>query len=302
MKLAYNRLTIDPSQGPSLLAFYQNAIGMAVLRETKTATKRVVWLGFPSNQESSALEFHIAQKCQPYEAIESKDTYWKIGLALQDVDLGRKCLLQNGISVTQPRQFRDIGYLCHFTDPVGYKVELLQEDFESNVRSIMSPDPQYPLGQPSTIGQITLRVKSAKESIEFYNNTFGMRLLSRQSVGSHFVLYFLGFTADILPNADINAVENREWLWKRPYTTLELLYDESSTTYTSASEDQHGFEGISLEISSQNQWDKTLALCRANKLLHQDVYFSEIYQQNCFQLYDPDNVLITVIGSFTKNK
>ena len=37
-----------------------------------------------------------------------------------------------------------------------------------------------------------------------------------------FDLHFLAYTDETLPNPDVTAVENREWLWKRPYTTLEF--------------------------------------------------------------------------------
>ena len=52
-----------------------------------------------------------------------------------------------------------------------------------------------------------------------------MKLLSIQDIAPYgFCLYFLGFTDDIPPSDDLHDVSNREWLWQRPYTTLEIQF------------------------------------------------------------------------------
>ena len=53
-----------------------------------------------------------------------------------------------------------------------------------------------------------------------------MKLLSIQPVKRYnFTLYFLAFTEEDPPILeDLEAVENREWLWQRPYSTLELQH------------------------------------------------------------------------------
>ena len=49
-----------------------------------------------------------------------------------------------------------------------------------------------------------------------------MKLLSIQQVEAYgFTLYFLAFTDETPPNEDLNSIEIREWLWQRPYTTIE---------------------------------------------------------------------------------
>ena len=48
------------------------------------------------------------------------DVYWKIGLSLADVDTARSKLLRQDVEVTSPRQFRDIGYMCHLCDLFGF--------------------------------------------------------------------------------------------------------------------------------------------------------------------------------------
>ena len=51
-----------------------------------------------------------------------------------------------------------------------------------------------------------------------------MKLLFIQSIPNKFNLYFLAWTNERPPSDDVNAVEIREWLRNRPYTTLELQH------------------------------------------------------------------------------
>lgn len=143
------------------------------------------------------------------------------------MDTARSHLISHGVHVTQPRQFRDIGYLCHLNDPFGYSVELLQRDFQHNfcserIKSFLNPT--FALRQQTHVGQITLRVSDIEKSLRFYESSLGMKLLSRQNIPDMFDLYFLACTDEKPPSDNVNDVEIREWLWKRPYTTLELQY------------------------------------------------------------------------------
>ena len=61
------------------------------------------------------------------------------------------------------------------------RLELLQHDFQSNVSSERvqaSLEPNLALGQQAHIGQITLRVSDINRSLQFYQSTLGMKLLS----------------------------------------------------------------------------------------------------------------------------
>nr|WP_171101367.1 VOC family protein [Ruegeria sp. HKCCD7255] len=148
--------------------------------------------------------------------------YWKIGITLPNVDLAARHLNDLGVPVSTPRQFQDIGYMCHLSDPAGFEIELLQQDFEGN-RPEGAGDPDAPFAD-ATIGQITLRTGdiAAEDAI---CRRLGMRLLSVQDVADYgFDLHFYAFTDETPPDADLWAVENREWLWKRLYTTLEFQH------------------------------------------------------------------------------
>lgn len=231
MKLAFTRLHVDTSATKGLIEWYCQRLGMSVLKEMRSETDLIHWVGFENNSESACIEFrsHIQQASPPklYVPNPSTDVYWKIGLSLADVDTARSHLMSHGVHVTQPRQFRDIGYLCHLNDPFGYSVELLQRDFQHNfcserIKSFLNPT--FALRQQTHVGQITLRVSDIEKSLRFYESSLGMKLLSRQNIPDMFDLYFLACTDEKPPSDNVNDVEIREWLWKRPYTTLELQY------------------------------------------------------------------------------
>ncbi|MCA0929326.1 VOC family protein [Ruegeria profundi] len=148
--------------------------------------------------------------------------YWKIGITVPDVDLAVSRLRQKGVEVSEPKQFLDIGYMCHLKDPEGFVIELLQHDFQAN-RPMNAANPAAPFAK-ACIGQITLRSGDIAAEDAFCRAQ-GMRLLSIQDVAQlGFDLHFYAFTDETPPDPDIWSVANREWLWKRPYTVLEFQH------------------------------------------------------------------------------
>ena len=167
-------------------------------------------------------------------------------------------LRHHGIDVTDPQQFRDIGYLCHLADPDGYVIELLQHKFDENHTPDVA-DPALALGAPPTLGQITIRVTHIERSLGFYRDFLGMELLSRQEVApSEFTLYFLAYTDEAPPRSDLDAVENREWLWQRPYTTIELQHvwgrDRGDFSYRTEENSPLGFRGITIAAEDRSDF------------------------------------------------
>ena len=78
-----------------------------------------------------------------------------------------------------------------------------------------------------------------------------MKLLSIQEVTKYrFTLYFLGYTEDIPPEKDLKHVKNREWLWQRKYTTLELQWRWDSK---SLSKSKDSSAGISSQVSGRSR-------------------------------------------------
>ncbi len=210
MRLSALHLRVaDPQK---LAMFYCDALGMSARSEGQNL--RVGYAG----QDADLM---LTPGGGGY-AHDQGQRYWKIGVTLPDVDLAAAHLRALGVPVSAPRQFLDIGYMCHLSDPEGFVIELLQHDFEGN-RPDGAADPEAPFSD-ARIGQITLRTGdiTAEDTV---CTALGMRLLSVQDVEPYgFDLHFYAFTDDTTPNPDVWAVENREWLWKRPYTTLEFQH------------------------------------------------------------------------------
>ncbi len=174
------------------------------------------------------------------------DYYWKIGITLPNVEMAYAQLNAKGLDVSKPRQFRDIGYMCHLSDPAGFQIELLQHTFEGQSRT-SGGNPNLPLGGGAQIGQITIRTTEIDKELAHYRNQLGMKLLSVQPVTEYgFDLFFLAHTEEVPPDPNLKAVSNRPWLWQRPYTTLEIQhYLDGSVELTKPLPSDPGFLGIS---------------------------------------------------------
>ena len=122
--------------------FYRDVIGMRDLDRGR--------IGY--DDEEMGIRFLPAQS--PY-APGPADLYWKIAIAVPDLDLACNQLVAAGVSVAPPRQFRDVGYLTNFKDPEGFSIELIQHVFEGDV----SPCPVDPsrLGGGPCLNLLTLR-------------------------------------------------------------------------------------------------------------------------------------------------
>ncbi len=220
-----------------LAEFYVQHFGMTLSREAGelrlSYDKAGAYLALRPSRSPAAYSHH------------ANDHYWKIGITLPNIDLAYAQLKAKGINVTEPRQFRDIGYLCHITDPEGFQVELLQHTFEGQPRT-SDGDEKLPLGGGARIGQITLRTTDIGAELDHYQTHMGMTLLSIQPVPDYdFDLYFLAFTNETSPHADLTSVQNREWLWQRSYTLLELQHRlKLGTIITPVAAKKTGFESL----------------------------------------------------------
>jgi catechol 2,3-dioxygenase-like lactoylglutathione lyase family enzyme len=225
-KLAFVELQADVPD--TLAAFYCDVLGMSVTGRGAGFVR----VGYVGGDADIVFRQGIA-------GVHSRaDRYWKIGITLPNVDMAVAQLRERGVEVSDPRQFQDIGYMCHLADPAGYQIELLQHDFAGN-RPSGAGDEAALLGGGALVGQITLRAEDVASELAIYRDQLGMKLLSVQPVeGFGFTLYFLGFTEEVPPGDGPEDVRNREWLWKRPYTTLELQAVEGPLF------DQSGYLGI----------------------------------------------------------
>lgn len=211
-----SRVILNVRSPEELARFYIERLGMKRLGQ-----EPAVVVGFGG--ENAAIELRQAGEAEGYEHRQN-DRYWKIGITLPNVDIAYDQLIDAGVAVSRPRQFGEIGYMCHLSDPEGFVIELLQHRFEANRRDDEG-DSAAVLGGGARIGQITLRTADLDAALAFYRDDLTMRLLSIQPVSAFgFTLYFLAFTEERPSSDDLEAVENREWLWQRPYTTLEFQH------------------------------------------------------------------------------
>jgi catechol 2,3-dioxygenase-like lactoylglutathione lyase family enzyme len=261
MRISRVTFRILPSQLAETRDFYVTALGMR--DEAGAADAARLRLRFEHAAESCALEFVACESARTPYAPSREDVYWKIGIALHDVEAAAAVLAEKDVAVGTPSQFRDIGFLCHIADrPHKFTIELLQTTFESNSEArsrLVAAEAEHErrecfelLQQAPVIGQITTRITNPERSLDFYTNVLGMKLLSIQRVDQYgFVLYFLAFTDDKPPQPDqLESVANREWLWQRPYTVLELQHLlAGGTALRHTPDDEVGFASFSVQVA-----------------------------------------------------
>ena len=209
-------LSLNVSDPAGLASFYCDILGMRRIGNTPS-------LAVGYGGEDAQLELALSTDAAPHRA-DPNDRYWKIAITLPDLDCAYRQLLTRGIDVTAPNQFRDIAYMSHLADPEGNTIELIQHTFEGNALTRRGDD-ALPLGGGARLGLITLRTDDLDAEFRTCRDELGMRYLSRQDVPDFdFCLYFFAFTEETPPVPDVDAIENREWLWQRPYTALEFQH------------------------------------------------------------------------------
>lgn len=248
MRRSQNQLvgiTLNVKDPAGLAAFYCNTLGMARLdRDGDIA------VGYGG--QGAVLILRPAAEGPAYQH-EAEHRYWKIAITLPNLDLAHKQLAQNGIAVSQPHQFQEIAYMSHLADPEGNIIELIQHTFAGKLRT-SNGDASLPLAGGAQIGLVTLRTDDIDAEKRYFLDELGMVYLSRQAVSDRgFDLYFFAFTDETQPNPDVNSVENREWLWQRPYTTLEFQHRLDGEAIKAGEEGHIGSARVIIENSDGTQ-------------------------------------------------
>ena len=272
----------------NLVNFYTRNFGLEILENKKNGHVR---LGFDDSQSISLELIPVNGDYSEDEGIfngSRDEVYWKIGFALSDVVRGVKVLRNKNIKCSDPKQFKQVGYMSHLNDSHGFSLELLQNVFESNFEQSVAVT-GYPLEQPIRVGQLSLRINKLEENLEFYQNTLGMKLLAIEEIEEFgFTLYFLAFTDDVPPSDDIKSPSIREWLYQRPYTTLELqhCYQRTINDFSDVGNNNkslQAFAGYSMKIG--NDFDKiVLNLHRKNAKV--------VVTDGRIEMRDPNNIPI----------
>jgi len=207
------------------------------------------------------LHFVDVREGEPEYVNDRSSVYWKIGLCMADLDLARDRIQQHGVTVTEPGQFMEVGYVAHLKDPRGFSIELIQTTFNQlKPEDRLQPIEGLPLGQEVVIGMVTSRCNDSKATLALYENSLGMKLLSIQDVPEYgFCLYFFAFT-DEEPPGPVDSVEIRPWLWQRPYTLLEVQSRPGAALHPLAKAGE-GVQHLEMRCNSRLQvWDKLKSL------------------------------------------
>lgn len=218
-------------------AFYCNVLGMS-----DQGNGRV---GF-SPQEVSLKFVKADAAYQP----DPSDLYWKIALSVPNLDLACEQLEKRGVSCTTPNQFRDIGYLAHFQDPEGFSIELIDHWFAGD-RPEGALDESL-LGGGAHLSLMTLRTADIS-AVEPDILSWGARPLSVQPVDPYgFTLYFYAFTDETPPNCDdLTAIENRTWVYRRPFTVLELQNVHAMQSERAPQKGAAGYAGVTIGSTAE---------------------------------------------------
>eukprot|EP01068_Selenidium_serpulae_P009492 Selendium_serpulae@DN5246_c0_g1_i4.p1 len=291
-RLAFLSLnSLDAAAFAAQHSFYTKTVGMELYKDFQLSEDRQKrWYRFADRPLSVMVELNIKKETNPITAT-LEDSFWKIGLALHDVDLAVKKFNQAGISVGPASQFKDVGYLTSLQDPSNCSIELLQHTFENKPKT-QPKTANLPLGQDTGVGQITLRVFDIDGADRFYRDVLGMKKLNTQNINlsatREFDLYFYGYTNESPPVDRLEAVENREWLYQRPYTTIELQHwtKPSDKQY----EQKENFNGVG--IFATNDAIVALEAKTGNKAKH-----SEDYNRSVLTIPGHDGVPFLIMES-----
>lgn len=250
------------------LLFYQQYLGMQLVEEYGDTTGWHYLLRYPGaceNQASLELVYNPDSPLNIADQPSLTEGYWKITLAVPDLELARHRLLQKKADIGEIFTVPDVARLCHMRDPEGYCIELLEYD-ASDVTDNSGDNRLLPLGSEPRFLLSTYRVKDPEISLAFYQAQ-GWRLLSRQQINARgMTLYFLAsFCSDsdelTPPVEDIDAIENRPWLWQRTCTLIELQHihgTEQRDDFSYRCQPSGGF--IGLKICPPEQLDRFVTL------------------------------------------
>ncbi|OJJ15595.1 hypothetical protein BKI52_37565 [marine bacterium AO1-C] len=289
-------LQLKTQKPTEAIDFYTKTFGMTLQGEFKDEAGIVYILQFPKGNAHLELLYNPKNITTESYQQNAQDNYWKYSVFVEDIQQIYRFLKNKNISSNEPYQFGDIGYLMHTKDQENYQVEFIQRTFQQNtptyLKTTASPDKAGPL----SLGLITLRTKDPVKSIQFYEN-LGLKLLVRMYVerGNGFTLYFLGRKDLTPPNADIDAIENREWLYQQEEAFIELQYywgSENQAKFTLRT-NQIKPNGLrQLKLMSENLGDLKELLDKNKRPYSSGFYKSN--QRQYIQVTSPDEHQIVI--------
>ncbi|MGB0870598.1 MAG: VOC family protein [Flavobacteriales bacterium] len=215
MKLQSFTLQIfEPEQ---TLSFYTQVLGFKQVNEFTENNVTYYNLCFKNT------DFHIQLKYSPLlEKAHYKeaptDNYWKYSLFVDDIQKAYQHFSHHNMTIGEPFQFGDIGYLAHTKDVENHQIEYIQKTFKQNA--------PITTNESTALGLLTIRTKDPIKIIKFYEDILDLKLFVRMYVnrGRGFTLYFLGNKNLEAPTPDIDAIENREWMYQQSHLFIEIQH------------------------------------------------------------------------------
>lgn len=185
-------------------------------------------------------------------APKPSDRYWKIAIAVPNIELAYDQLRASGVAVSVPEQFLDVGYLAHAYDPEGFCIEIIEHSFKGQRQAAQEALGSGTAAQTNLLGGgphlnlLSLRTSDIAP-LQGQLIEAGMKPLSVQDVKPYgFTLYFFGFTDEAPPKAQLEALENRTWLYRRRYTVLEIQHQPNLGPATHPTNRAAGYVGLEL--------------------------------------------------------
>lgn len=220
--LGFQLHTHTPKQA---LAFYTHILGMQ-LRDTHSSPNHTIYtLGFGNSTRYIQLTHPLNTPPSTYQH-HPQDNYWKFSLFVEDIQRSYQKIVAHQHPISEPFQLGDIGYLAHTADSEQHHIELIQKTFKNHPLLQAAPETSDPLGELPVLGLLTIRTTDPIQAIRFYETVLDMQLLVRMQVnrGNGFSLYFLGSKQHTPPNPDIDAIENRHWLYQQNDLFIEIQH------------------------------------------------------------------------------
>lgn len=259
------------------LAFYTETLGMRLCKTEDNDTHVVYTLCFENASQQLQLVHEKDKNLAPY-ALSPQDSYWKFSIFVDDIQQVYQRLMAQGHSVSEPYQFGDIGYLAHTLDSENHQIEFIQKSFQGK-----------PIVNNNTpvLGLLTLRTADPMKSIRLFETVLDMKLLVRMHVerGSGFSLYFLGDKNLTPPSSDMDALENREWMYQQQHLFIELQHywgSEHNPDFALQSTPDQGLQQMNVSGDLP-----TLS----SRLAHHDVVFAEIAEHIEFTTIDKQKIV-----------
>lgn len=295
MKLKSLQLnTQSPQQA---IDYYTTVMGMTLINNYESDTEIIYELQYPNTDTCLELISNLNNTHSEAYQEARMDNYWKYSVFVDDIQQAYRFLNKKQILTKEPYQFRDIGYLMHTKDIENYQIEFIQRTFQQNTpKHIIDSNISNNIGQPS-LGLITIRTQDPLKSIRFFESVLDLKLLARMYVprGNGFTLFFLGDKNLTPPNMNIDAIENREWLYHQKDLFLEIQYywgtEYQEGFKLNANLDKRmGLNGIKLQSGNLERIEKALI----NNQIEYTIFHGESKQKKGLQFYSPDKQLIKV--------